>query len=85
MFARLAAFCLGSTLALATGSAAAQAEQPRRIATLAPDGSLAAEMEAKAESMWGRWVGKLYSARELELVVKYRAEYRAKNPVTATQ
>jgi TRAP-type C4-dicarboxylate transport system substrate-binding protein len=38
------------------------------------------ELGKNAEAMWGRWVGKLYSQKELDLVVKYRAEYRAKNP-----
>ena len=38
------------------------------------------ELDARAAGMWRRWVGKLYSQKELDLVMKYRAEYRAKHP-----
>lgn len=34
----------------------------------------------EAEKMWQSWVGTLYSQDELDMVLKYRAEYRAKNP-----
>lgn len=49
-----------------------------RVTPARPD--LERELDKKAEAMWGRWVGKLYSQRELDLVKKYRAEYRAKHP-----
>jgi TRAP-type C4-dicarboxylate transport system substrate-binding protein len=41
---------------------------------------LQAEFDKQSKAMWKKWVGKLYSQDELDLVIKYRDEYRAKNP-----
>lgn len=50
------------------------------VRVIAPTPGLKTELAKNAEKMWTRWVGKLYSQRELDLVKKYRAEYRAKHP-----
>ncbi len=38
-----------------------------------------AEFQKLAEQVWSEMVGKLYSQKDLDRVLKYRAEYRAKN------
>ena len=38
-----------------------------------------AEFQKVAEEVWTEMVGKLYSQKDLDRVLKYRAEYRAKN------
>ena len=42
------------------------------------------EFEKQSKAMWKQWVGKLYSQEELDLVLKYRAEFREKNPDAPT-
>jgi TRAP-type C4-dicarboxylate transport system substrate-binding protein len=42
--------------------------------------AMIAEFETLAKAVWNEQVGKLYSKTELDLVLKYRDEYRAKNP-----
>jgi TRAP-type C4-dicarboxylate transport system substrate-binding protein len=50
------------------------------VVVIPPRPDMERELDRNAEAMRSRWVGKLYSQRELDLVVQYRAEYRAKHP-----
>jgi len=39
-----------------------------------------AEFQKKAQEVWNDQAGKMYSKEDLDKVIKYRDEYRAKNP-----
>ena len=51
------------------------------ITFVTPDDSLQKKLAGTAEKTWTRWVGDLYTKKELAMVLKYRDEYRAKHPV----
>jgi hypothetical protein len=40
--------------------------------------AMATELEKSAQETWKELVGKVYSKEELDMVIKYRDEYRAK-------
>ena len=40
---------------------------------------LGKDLDAAAQNVWKALVGKVYSQQELDLVLKYRAEYRKKH------
>jgi hypothetical protein len=40
---------------------------------------MAADFEKRSQEVWKELVGKVYSQEDLDLVLKYRAEYRAKH------
>jgi TRAP-type C4-dicarboxylate transport system substrate-binding protein len=42
--------------------------------------AMVADFEKKAQEVWSEQAGKLYSKDDLDKVLKYREEYRAKNP-----
>jgi hypothetical protein len=42
--------------------------------------AMVAEFEKKSQEVWNDQAGKMYSKEDLEKVIKYRDEYRAKNP-----
>ncbi len=46
-----------------------------------PEKSLQSVLTSTAEATWTRWVGKLNSTKELELVLRHRDDYRAEHPV----
>jgi len=47
----------------------------------ATDPTLVADFDKAAAAVWQQLAGKVYSKDELAMVLKYRDEYRAKNPV----
>jgi TRAP-type C4-dicarboxylate transport system substrate-binding protein len=58
---------------------AAEKEMKRKGVTIVTiDPAMIAEFDTAAEKVWKSLVGKLYSQDELDMVLKYRAEYRAK-------
>lgn len=43
------------------------------------------QLQAESEKLWKAWVGKYYSQKELDLVIKYRDEFRDKHPDVKAQ
>ena len=51
-----------------------------KISETSPD--MLAEFDKGAQAVWKKLTGKIYTQAELDMVLKYRAEYRAKHPAT---
>jgi len=58
----------------------AKAAMSGRVKTITTPADMVRDFDTAAKEVWAELVGTLYSKRDLDRVIKYRDQYRAKNP-----